>query len=253
MALPVPNIPVVNLGNLYVQGLHMSFVTGGLLLNIAAGQARDGTNTNDIVLPANAQINTALSGVVNGLDTGALAANTLYAVYVVGSSNSNGPVGCMMSTNFTSPYLPSGYDMVRYIGSVLTTAGSLIADFTQGGLSSSRTVWYAEVIPTTVAPGNSTTFATFSVAAGVPKSAAAAMFEAIFTSDGGGDRWYGLRATGSTSSIGQVFGSATLGSISHTSPTCPVGLNAGVVSADYRVNNALASLILNVIGYVDQL
>ena len=268
MALPVPNVPVVNLGNLYIQGLGMSFVTGGLTLGVAAGQARDGTNTNDLVLQAPVVINTAAAGVVNGLDTGTLAANTMYAVYVIGSSNSaiagsngnsplpanSGPaVGCLMSKSFTSPALPFGYDMCRRIGAVLTSGSSLILDFTQAGNGTTRAFWYADNVPTAVSAGNATAFTAISLAASVPVTAGAATFECILTSDAGGDRWLGLRATGSSSAIGQTVTSATASSISHSSITSPVGLLAGVASVDYRVNNAAAAAVLNVFGYVDQL
>lgn len=181
MAIPV-GTPMVNLGNLYIDGLAISPGTTTSLINLAAGAARDSTNTDDIVLPVAVIINAAVVG-ANGIDTGALAASTFYYVYVIGSSlganpdidietqvsvlangsvvlngtvisegivtpptwsvtNNFQPAG-LISLSATAPTLPFGYDMFRRVGSVLTSGGSVFLPFSQDSSSTSfRTVWY---------------------------------------------------------------------------------------------------------------
>ena len=84
MAL-IPNYPMVNLGDLYVQGGRMAYVTGAThTFTVTAGQFRDQSNTNDIILAATTP-SLLVSG-LNGIDTGSVAASTVYYVYAVGSS-----------------------------------------------------------------------------------------------------------------------------------------------------------------------
>jgi len=51
-----------------------------------------------------------------GLDTGSEAANTWYAVYVIGDSTGINTPNTLISVSFTSPTLPSGYDKFRRVG-----------------------------------------------------------------------------------------------------------------------------------------
>jgi hypothetical protein len=110
--MSLPNTPIVNAGLLYVNGLALdylvipsvpvsSFVSGKAFI-IEPGQARDSTNTNDILLDQQfvngvpyVLNNIAVGAVVNGLFVGAngcdqavLAASSLYNVYVIASSKS---------------------------------------------------------------------------------------------------------------------------------------------------------------------
>ncbi len=98
MSEPVPNVPVVNLGNLYISGLRMTYATA-TTFTVAQGQARDSMNIDDIVLalpPLNNgtpvttafTLNGAVSG-AGGLDTGVLLASKLYYVYVISSSQNS--------------------------------------------------------------------------------------------------------------------------------------------------------------------
>jgi hypothetical protein len=118
MTTPVPNVAVWNLGNLYLQGMKMTW-TDADTVTISQGQARDSTNKNDIVLarpPLNNgtavttgfTISTALVG-AGGLDQGTIANNTLYYVYAIASSCNSAintppsPLGSLSVPPFTSP------------------------------------------------------------------------------------------------------------------------------------------------------
>lgn len=253
MSLPVPNDPIVNAGYLDLQGLELSFIAGGTTLGVAAGQARDGTNTNDILLPTAVIINAATNGVINGLDTGVLAASTLYAVFAVGSSNSIGNPGAILSLSYTSPSLPFGYDMCRYIGTVRTSGGSVILDFTQAGHGVDRSIWYAAAIATPITAGAATSFTKADCVGLIPLTAGAVYMEGVLTADAGGTRTMALRATGSSSAAGQTIMSSPASTVTSASLLCPLGSIGADTSVDYLVSNSSAAVALNVFGYLDEL
>jgi len=255
MAL-TPNIPMVNLGNLYLSQMNMAWVSG-TTLTVAAGQARDSTNTNDIVLAALVTINAAVNG-ANGLDTGALANDTFYAVHVVASSIYGGNSAAddylapcaMLSTSATAPLLPAGYDMFRRVGYVLTSGAAAILDFTQRGNGANRNMWYGAAIATNITAGASATFAAVTASASVPPLAKEVFINAILTADAGATRTAALRDGASSSAAGQVFMSSPASTVTTASLICPCGASGDI---DYIVSNASAAIALNVAGYLDAL
>ncbi|MGH6719631.1 MAG: hypothetical protein ACREER_09965, partial [Alphaproteobacteria bacterium] len=67
-----------------------------------------------------------------GIDTGAKAATTMYAVWLIKRSDT-GVVDALFSTSFTAPTMPASYDRKRLIGSVVTDATPNIIAYTQAG------------------------------------------------------------------------------------------------------------------------
>ncbi|HWR07089.1 MAG TPA: hypothetical protein VN379_09470, partial [Sporomusa sp.] len=61
-------------------------------------------------------LNTAITG-ANGRDTGSLAVSTWYYLYVI-YNPTTATVACLMSTNSTTPTLPSGYTYFARVGAV---------------------------------------------------------------------------------------------------------------------------------------
>jgi len=204
----VVGFPMVNAGNLYVNGLGISPGTTNLLVNMAAGAARDATNQDDIVLLSPVIINSAVNG-ANGLDTGTLAVSSTYYVYVIGDSlaanpetniatqvsaavglggtnlngisiaevvgttppssvNNNYQPAGLLSLSSTSPTLPVGYDMFRLVGTVVTDGAAHILPFNSAG--SSRLFTYATPIAV-LTGGTSATFAAINLTSAVPASA----------------------------------------------------------------------------------
>ncbi len=151
-------ITVLEQGLYYINGAVISndATTPNTILDISAGIMRDASNTYDLNLgnyngqvnpnpPANfvSKINSALLG-LGGIDTGTVAANTLYKIYVVADPVSGLPSGCIMSLALPSvgPLLPFGYSVYRHIG-YWPTDGS--ANFLLGysfGTRSSRSFTY---------------------------------------------------------------------------------------------------------------
>jgi len=178
----LPGSPMVNLGNLYVRGAGLIFLTG-TTLTVSAGQVRDSTDANDILVGGNlysnprvaasdVTVNTALTGAL-GVDVGggaAIVASTMYAVYVIGDSRGFNSGSAVLSASFTLPSLPLGYDMYRYVGSVSMDGAKAVRKFSQTGAALDRTMWYDPGTgPTTlgvVIPSSRTTASTAFVSAG---------------------------------------------------------------------------------------
>lgn len=255
--MSLPNIPIVDAATLYVQDLNISFAST-TTLGVTAGRARNSTDVNDIILPAAVVINGRTSGVVNALDIGTLAANTLYAVYVIGDSNGYNAAGAVISTSFTQPTLPFGYDMFRRIGAVRTNGtaapNTLFLDFTSRGDGVERDYWYAAAIATAVTAGNATTFTEVLLTGFVPPVASVAVIKATLTPGTAGDS-VALRSHDSSSAAGQDIMSADVVAIAHTaSMRCPYSVTAlGVSSLDYLVSSAGDAVALSVFGYKDRL
>lgn len=209
MSIPV-GFPMVNLGNLYIDGLAISPGATNILVDLGAGAARDSTNQDDIVLLAPVVINSAFVG-PNGIDTGVLAVTTTYYVYVIGSSlsanpeidietqvstmaagsnilngivisegivaqppstvNNNPQPAGLLSLSPTLPNLPEGYDMFRLLGSVSTDGAAHIIPFNQiGGNGNNALFMYATPVNVLTA-GVSAVFAPIVLTAAVPASA----------------------------------------------------------------------------------
>src|SRR5271166_4745373 len=185
--MPIPNAPIVNAGLLYVNGLGIA-KTAAKIISLAAGAARDTTNTNDIILPAASaplSINGANVG-ANGVDVAAIIASNFYAVYVIGDSTEYQPVAGLLSLNFSTPSLPSTYDMYRRVGWVLTDGSANILQFWQYGTGQGR-MYYYDVGISELSGGSSTTYAAISLAASVPPLATEVLFKVTYTPNSAGD------------------------------------------------------------------
>ena len=76
-----------------------------------------------------------------GLDTGTVAANTWYHVFLIMRTDT-GVVDVLISTNVSAPTMPASYNKKRRIGSILTDASSHILGFHQLG---DQFLWNAAV------------------------------------------------------------------------------------------------------------
>jgi hypothetical protein len=250
--MSTPNFPVVNLGNKYIQGLNLSYIDADSI-SVAAGQIRDSSNTNDIVISSAVTLSGAVNGVINGLDTGSLGASTIYYVYAVGDSTKFNDGGALLSLSSSQPSLPFGYDMYRRIGAVRTDGSSDLLDFTQRGNGLDREMWYAEALGSAVTAGNATSMTAVDLSAIVPVFAGDALIQAVLTADAGAVRNAAFAAYDSSSAAGQVFMSAPASNIIMASLRVPVSVAAAVVRLSYLVSNSSAAIDINVSGYVDQL
>ena len=142
-------VPIVNLPFLYINGAQISndATNEQTVIDVAAGQMRDQTNTYDINIGNfNGEVNpTATVNVVtlvnvavkgfNGLDTGTVADSKVYYVYVIGDPVSGNPSGAILSLNAPTlgPLMPFGYSAYRHIGYAVTdSSGHFLLGYNAG-------------------------------------------------------------------------------------------------------------------------
>src|SRR6185503_9157718 len=109
----------------YCNGLKISnnATTPNTKLDVATGNMIDSTGTFQISLDTAVTINAATTG-LNALDTGTLAASTVYKVYLVADPQTLQTSGCVISTSATAPVLPFGYSAFALIGYVTTDSSA---------------------------------------------------------------------------------------------------------------------------------
>lgn len=238
------NIPVANAPNLYVNGLVLSWLSN-TTLGLTSGAARDSTNIGDIQLTAGVTINAANTG-ANGLDTGALANNTWYAVYVATSSTGIGQPVALLSTSFTAPTLPFGYDFIRRVGCVLTDGSAHFLNFTVGGNNNLRKYFWDAVI-TELSAGAATSFTDVDMKSSLPPTSTIALLN-----------WKLVPATAGNLTKLRTNGSSSTTNIQLTGPvasqpaTGMVSINTDSAQIiEYQVANASDALTLYCAGFED--
>ncbi len=127
---------------LTITGINVSSPSGSNTLTLSSGTARDSTDTSQIAIPVGQtrSIDPSTTG-AGGLDSGSLAVETCYAVYV--SKASNGTVSGILSTAFDGANVswPGGTTPeYRRVGSVITDENADIQAFVQTGANNDRTM-----------------------------------------------------------------------------------------------------------------
>lgn len=241
------NIPVVNAPYLSISNLEIT-VTGNTAATVAAGRARNSTNENDIILSATATLDAASNG-LNGLDTGTLAASTVYALYVIGDSGLTNDAGIILSASQTSPTLPFGYDMFRKIG-FLTTDSSV--HFLSGyfyGSSNTRIFNYDAPQATAITTGNATSYTGVALTTLVPAQAnLPVMIQSALTpaTAGNGVFLQPYNATGDA-----ILNKGQVAAVVFQSVDMVMAqLNSGAPSIKYKVSNGSDAVALRVSGYI---
>jgi hypothetical protein len=236
--------PIVNAGFKYINGFRLAW-TSGTVITATAGQCRDSDNINDITSSATLTLNAATVG-ANGLDQGALANNTFYAVYAIGDSYNKVDTALILSTNTSAPLLPYQYNMYRRVGYVLTSGAAAILQFFQDGVSSDRWMWYDAPIQELNA-GASAVYAAVDCASSVPAQATMIAFMATLTPTADNDKAF-LQPTGGTNANGIVQLSGVVAAKIQVAQLI-VPCNA-TPSVNYKVTGTLS---LSTQGYLDQL
>jgi len=126
--IPAAQIPVAALRS-YIAGFGMANNASApaTKIDVADGVAADSANAV-LISGAAATINCATTG-VNGLDTGALSANSWYHAFAI--AKPDGTSAFLASLSVNAPALPSGYSTFRRIGSFRTDAAASILAFLQ--------------------------------------------------------------------------------------------------------------------------
>lgn len=151
----------------YANGLHITY-SSTTALTISSGSILDSTGNYQLTVPSTLTV-TATSVGLNGIDTGALAASKVYAVYVVADPITQQAIGAMVSTNLTTPLLPFGYNAYALVGYITTDASShFLLGYWTAGNSARRLFMYDAPQATAVTAGNATTYTAVSLETLVP-------------------------------------------------------------------------------------
>jgi hypothetical protein len=216
-------------------------------LTLALGKCRDSTDTSNISLASAATINSAVVG-ANGIDVGSLAASTMYAVFVVGDSlGKNSSVG-LISTSFTAPALPSGYDMFRLVGYWATNGSTqFILGYTYG-TGSQRTFLYDAAVATSVTAGAATSYTAIDLSTIVPsiEGIPALIYAGLTPATAGNAAKF--RPSGGTGDSHTLTGVVAT-KISDGQFKILTKLASSLAKIDYKVANASDALAVSVEGF----
>ncbi len=273
---------IVNQDNKYINGMRLTYATTTTFV-VGAGLARDSNDVADMIMGAtllpttsagvNSFVSTSEAVTVSvsrkgaaGIDVGTVAASTLYSVFAIGDSRGFSMGSAVMSLGAPTfgPRLPSGYDVWRYIGSIRTTAGSLVTPFIQTGAQALRTMWYDSgslstttvglAIPSSATTASQNSLATIGVLTTlVPQAAVEVMVYTTLLANAAGDSVY-LTPYGFTAAA-TGFAAAAAASTKNLLRV-PCAFNAAgtpIVEIDYATSSATATVGFTLPGYVDQL
>lgn len=238
----------------YINGLTVSFNSVSSVV-IGSGSCADSTGTFGIESNSNITVSITTSG-VNGLDTGAEAPSTWYAVYIISDSNLINPPAGLLSTNSTTPTMPSGYDKFRRVGFIRNNASSNILNFIQSGTQESRIYYWNDALANFVilTNGSATAFTAVSASSSMCPGASLGKFLLAFTNPGGGaatDQFY-TRPTGSTVTIANTINRFSRDAGSANPARVQIDFVANSAQQiDYAVTSASNTATLTIISYQD--
>ena len=154
----------------YLAGLTLSNNAGtpASKIDVAAGVAADSSNARLMRNNGTVVLDCGTTG-ANGLDSGSLANNTWYHVFLI--MQADGTVAALASTSPASPSLPGGYAYKRRIGAFRTDGSANIIAFTQIGDEFLWKMPVAEFEDTN--PGTAAVFKTLTVPTGIKITALA--------------------------------------------------------------------------------
>lgn len=154
----------------YANGLRITNdgTTPDEIIDIAVGSIMDSTGVYQIEVDSVLSPDITDDG-LNGLDTGTVAASTVYAVHLVADPVTQQAVGAMFSLSATAPLLPFGYSVFALIGYVVTDATSdILLGYWTAGNSGRRTFMYDAPIATAITAGADTSYTAVTLTTFVP-------------------------------------------------------------------------------------
>lgn len=234
----------------YINGFQISnnALTPNTVLDIGAGSCLDSTVTFQLSTSSTVSINSAASG-LNGLDTGTIAASTVYAVYLVADPVYANAPGFMLSLSTTAPLLPFGYSAFRLIGYVATNGSSqFLKGLWSAGNSSTRTFAYDAPQATSITAGNAVVYTNVALTTLVPSVDGVIVNVASALTPSAASQTLKLTPFGGVGDAVTITGQVASVVVSSNSRLFSK-LNAGVPTIRYVVSAAGAAAALNVAGY----
>ena len=244
------NIPISPSPLLDIYGLALAndATTPDELFTISIGQCRNSSNKLDIVSLTELTVSNLLSG-AGGLDTGAVAASTVYAVYVIADSSQYKAVSALMSlASSSAPTLPFEYDSYRKIGYMVTDATSDFLAFYQYGNGNMRDFAYDAPIATAVTAGAATSYTAVALTTFVPPEENLPVSIAYSFTPGAASRTLSMTPGNGTGDAVTITGQVTAVVVSGNAQVM-AKVTTAVPEIDYKVANAGDAVALNVAGF----
>jgi len=234
----------------YANGLRISndSVTPDEIIDIAIGSIMDSTGVYQIISDAVLSPDITDAG-LNGLDTGTVAASTVYAVHLVADPITQQAVGAMFSLSATAPTMPFGYSAFALIGYVATDATSdILLGLWSAGNSGYRKFAYDAPQATAVTAGAATSYTAVNLSDFVPAVDGIPVAIDFAFTPGAASRTLKMtpgNGVGDAVTItGQVTSVIVTGNVVVMSK-----VTSSVPEVDYKVSNADSAVAVNVAGY----
>lgn len=231
----------------YGLGLSNNATTPNTKLDIAAGSILNSSKEFQINLDASVTIDATIVG-AGGIDTGALAASTMYYVYLIQGTASGLPAKGMISASST-PYMPYGYDAYALVGYIATDGAShFLKGYWTDDKSSLRTFMYDAPAATAITAGNATNYTAIDLSALVPPVANTPVYiDSAFTPSAAG-RTLKLQPAAGTGDMVTVTGQVN--AVVITSQDLVIAtLSSSLPKVNYKVANAGDAAAISVAGY----
>lgn len=236
------------LGALQLSGFVPEYVSG-TTLNLNPGVCQDSTGVFTLELSAVALLDITNIGVVNGLDAGAAAIDTWYAVHVIADSAGVNPTGGLLSLSDTAPILPAGYDIFRRAGWVFN-ATVLLEYWCQGeGTTKRYTITDDSALTNILTLGNATVFTTLDASFGIPPTSRYGTMACIYDPSNTA-HFLDIRPLGSTIAFGSNLCSVAPGGGGPMRVSIPFVTDANQM-IQYQVSTAGNDATLSIYEYVD--
>ena len=254
--------PIYNLPIQYKQGGSIT-VASGTTLSISSCLVRANADELDINIgdyfgdQDSTTLNAALNG-LNGLDTGSLAASTVYAVYAIADQAGYNQPGFLLSTSLTAPVMPNGiygsnYNSFVRIGWAVTGGASTFLTLKQSGQGS--VVEYSYDLPVQVLnAGASAVQAAVDLSAAVPAVEGMQVKLGCSLNPAAASRTAKICYSGGTIASSQNVMTGQVAAVLLTQVLeLPVALISGDPKVDYIMSNADSNLTMYVNGFTDLL
>lgn len=245
------------IGHLHNMQANSDATTPNVILDIAAGECRDSTDSINIKVTAGANINASVNGLL-GLDAGSLAASTWY--YLMATKFSGDTTGSsdtyIMSASATAPVLPIAngftYDTFRVFDYWVTDGSSHFLNGRTVGNGTFKARYWDTVQATALtsgSPGHATALTAIDLSASVPPIAGvSAILQVYYTPNSDGNT-VGFATWGSAATVLQAVSGPTAAKVVSAHIEVPIGLNSGKAKVFYINSNSSDSTVVQVVGY----
>ena len=235
----------------YVNGLQISndTVTPDEIIDISVGSILDSTGVYQLESDSVLSPSIVNSG-LNGLDTGTVAANTLYAVHLVADPVTQQATGAMFSLSSTAPVMPFGYSAFALLGYVRTDATSdILLGYWTAGNDGRRTFMYDAPIATAITAGAATTDTEVVLTTFVPAVQNTPVWVKYAMTPAAASRTLTLKTFGAVGDMCQATSQVTSVVLRDTAYVL-AGLNAGAPALEYLWSAGGGDAVaINVAGY----